>query len=1225
MCPSLAVLAGGGDGGGGSGNGAGDGDGSADGSGNGDGADASGDGKNGGEGCGDPVCPITGRVFLDIYDFGFAGPLPLRWMRHYSSRRSKHHGELGFGWSHDFGWTARERRATVQIFDDAGRQQVFDKPPHGGSPVSHPLGYRLWRSDGGFMLVDRDGMRRVFGPEASDGLHHLVEVVDRNGNRTTVNRDPIGRLLSMVDSAGRSYRVSTDGAGRIERVMIATAPDASTWMEVVRYQYDENGDLTSATDAEGYAARYEYDGHLLTAHHSVSGPTYRWRYDGTASDARCLETWGDELGVMPAAVLADKSATGTAKGIYYQRFTYGPNRYTEVEDGLGGCRRFFGDPAGRVVKEVTASGGVVEREFDPSTGRTSRETTADGVQTSVQSNGARPIGFTTNAGDAIQGKVDEEGYFVSIYEKKDAAPAIVRRKFDERGNLRVLIHHDGSRDSFDVDERGLVVRHFNRMGALTAYTHDAQGNCTRAVGPGGQTETMEYDYLGRRTRHVDPDGNETRWSWDRRSEVVQKDVAGLCTYRFQYNGARKIIAVDEHGRVTRFSYGGQDWLIQVEQPGMPATQYRYDVQGRLRTVTNGRGQTYSARYDHGGRCISWTTFEGVQYSATFDGMDRVTSIRDPLGRVVWSYDDDSRLEGLEFRDGTSITFSYDGRGGPAKTGGTLVPAERIQDAFGRVVGEKLGAHALHVDWNQGVPMGLEADVGSPIRFGYDEHGELKSVRVGRHERIVNRRNRGDLVSYLGDKLVLRQRLGPAGELLSQTLGRRLPGLTEDELALPDNPGTLFSAEYSYDASLNLVGERRGDGRSVRNELSPSGQVTRRTLTNARGELELDEQIGYDGAGSPRMTSTAYDAAGRPTEHRGERLEYDALGRLVRRGTDLGLWTYTWNGLDQLVKVTAPDREIQLDYDARHRLARKRVFRQRELVKKVSYVWNNNVLLHEVDELTGSTRTYDRIDGSWLVHGHVDVHGDSEARVHYLLDPTGCPQLGIDDEGNVVFRAERSTYGQLTVTDQKARIASRLANQLYDEDLDLTYTWHRWFDARVGLFISTDPLFLEGNDNPRDYAPNPFNLLHGQDPTGWVVPPAAVALAQPGPNAVGPGGRGSSTVPGCIPCPPNMYERDGKPGKSAQDAIDAAGNKYGCHSCKKKKAGTDSGHWIGDHQPPLSTYPNGEPPAGANVWLYPHCSSCASQQGGFMSHHAEDIGRTPAHRGNRRVGATRAAR
>src|SRR5262249_39828910 len=142
------------------------------------------------------------------------------------------------------------------------------------------------------------------------------------------------------------------------------------------YAYDEEGNLASATDAEGYTARYYYKNHLLVQHCSVSGLSYFYRYDGNAPDAYCVETWGEYLGKIDPALaepIPPPPESGPdrrkVKGINYERFTYAKrDRYTEVENGLGGLRRYFGDEAGRVVKEVNAAGGVKESHFDPEHG-----------------------------------------------------------------------------------------------------------------------------------------------------------------------------------------------------------------------------------------------------------------------------------------------------------------------------------------------------------------------------------------------------------------------------------------------------------------------------------------------------------------------------------------------------------------------------------------------------------------------------------------------------------------------------------------------------------------------------------------------------------------------------------------------------------------------------------------------------------------------------------------
>src|SRR5690606_15586031 len=154
MNPGVLVKAGGGAGGG-SGAGRGKGKGGKKGA-NGGGSEenATGDGKNaeGSDGCGDPVCPVTGKMFLNILDFAFSGPMPLRFVRSYMSSSSRQRGDLGFGWTHNFGWRMKVSRRRVIVYDDAGRAQVMPLPPEGGPPTTNGFAWKLWRHKNGFEL-----------------------------------------------------------------------------------------------------------------------------------------------------------------------------------------------------------------------------------------------------------------------------------------------------------------------------------------------------------------------------------------------------------------------------------------------------------------------------------------------------------------------------------------------------------------------------------------------------------------------------------------------------------------------------------------------------------------------------------------------------------------------------------------------------------------------------------------------------------------------------------------------------------------------------------------------------------------------------------------------------------------------------------------------------------------------------------------------------------------
>jgi YD repeat-containing protein len=302
-------------------------------------------------------------MFVDEYDFGFEAPMPLRWLRSYSSRTCDVDGDLGFGWTHPYQWRIRPRRRTLLVYDDHGKVQIFRKPRASGDVVRNAFNWSLRRNDGGFVLRLDDGRTLHFGVELG-GWNYLDAESDRNGNHTWAVRDEKGCLIGLTDSAGRSYRVSRNRAGRIEKIEVETGPGGAGWLAVVGYRYDDHGDLIGVRDAEGYDSEYGYENHLLTRHRSTCGLTYFYRYDGSRADAYCIETWGEYLGQRDPALEhpIDPVPPGQldhrkVKGINYRRFTYEKEEhYCEVENGLGGITRYFGDERGRVVKDVPADG-----------------------------------------------------------------------------------------------------------------------------------------------------------------------------------------------------------------------------------------------------------------------------------------------------------------------------------------------------------------------------------------------------------------------------------------------------------------------------------------------------------------------------------------------------------------------------------------------------------------------------------------------------------------------------------------------------------------------------------------------------------------------------------------------------------------------------------------------------------------------------------------------------
>lgn len=1214
MCPGVAVLGGGGGGGGAGGKGSKKGKGKK-GAGKKKGKkNASGNKKKGGEGKGDPICPITGRVFTEILDFAFPGPAALRWTRHYSSRASDHASDLGFGWRHAFDWRLQVSKKLLVVIDDHGAEQEFDRPSAGTTVTG--FGWTIATDGSGFCLSRDESEQRFFyfGAPDKSGVCLLLAVEDANHNRLTLHRAASGALQGLTDSAGRPYVVESDSHDRLVAIRVARNEQHTEWLEVVRYEYDSLGNLCSARDAGGFVAHFRYDNHLLVQHESASGLSYFWRYDGSGADAYGIETWGEYVGRVDPALEppiapapTDGVDTRKVKGIHYARLTYDkPAFYSEVEDGLGGLTRYFGDDCGRVVKTVLPNGGVIDVVFDQETGEIVEERNVLGEvrQNALDEEGA-PTEWADGSGRGCVQFYDD-GDEITYNEHRDA---FTRRRYDRRGNETFVQHADGTVEECQYDERGLVVQTVNRLGSRTRYHHDAMGNCVCIEHPNGDVEVSEFDYLGRRTAHTSGSGARTEWGWDERNEIIWKRHADGSEIHVERDARRNPLRMTEAGKVTRYQWGGLDWLCRQELPDGTTTELRYDTEGHLVYLKNGRGQEFRQRFDHAGRAVEVVTFEGAVFRAAYDVADRPLYREGPAGRDTYTHDEAGRLIAAETPDGT-IEVDYGFDGSTAVRNGK-VDVQQAFDSLGRVIQDRQGAVETNIGWRAGEVHRIVSGVGVPLELAYDGAGSVSEVVAGPLRLSLDKPNGRDLVTRLGDHLVLRRRFGPTGLLVMQAVARFDPNRDPGLAATNADPSLVVWISYEHDQNQTL--RRVADSRGVLVEYDVD--LADRVVECREwrdGSVTHEERIGYDRAGTVRLPGVQFDAAGRPIACGEDSFRYDDAGRLVARETPNGAWLYSWDAADNLVRVEAPDHVVEMEYDGRGRRMRKRVLRQGELTRSVTYVWTNEVVLHEHDDLSGATRTYLRRKTSWEPLGHVDLLDGVPRATYYLTDPNGALRMAVDERGDIVWDPRQTTFGACVSAGSTTAIDVRFANQFWDEDVGLAYTRFRWYDPSVGLFVTPDPALLDGSLNPRDYAPNPRKHI---DPTGLRHPgvtnnpqPAANGhptrpghpggvngltasyLSQPGHWAT----NGTQAIPGHVPCPASHLHKSSNFPAATQNAVNAAGNAYGCHSCGRRNSGYPDGHWTCDHQPPKSQY-KGRNPAAGSVRLYPHCKWCSRRQ------------------------------
>ncbi|WP_437565421.1 DUF6531 domain-containing protein [Sorangium sp. So ce542] len=393
MNPGVFVMGGGGGSGGGNGKGGGAGRNSGGAQGSNGGYGANGGGKNAGAcgpgsggGCpnpahgggggthaGDPVDPITGRVYtLPVVDLALGGPLPLVISRSYTSACREDDIGLGHGWLHSYGHFIECRRRKFRLVTpDAGPVEAV--LPEVGTSLDLPTG-RLIRLRDGFILQGPDRRAYFFGPASSSpSRFHLLRVSDTNGNaiRLTYRQDA---LDTITDSVGRLIRVRRGSGGRILSFEVMRASHGG-WTRFRAYEYNDAGDLVRATDASGQAETYVYGAdHLLVTQLSATGLTVHYKYDefGRCVESFALRVAGDSgLADDVPATLADRQTA--AKGFLHVRLNYYDD-FSEVITSRS-IRRVEGNAQSRYATlEVSPSKPLYQTAPSPTCAMISTET-----------------------------------------------------------------------------------------------------------------------------------------------------------------------------------------------------------------------------------------------------------------------------------------------------------------------------------------------------------------------------------------------------------------------------------------------------------------------------------------------------------------------------------------------------------------------------------------------------------------------------------------------------------------------------------------------------------------------------------------------------------------------------------------------------------------------------------------------------------------------------------
>ncbi|WP_405870225.1 DUF6531 domain-containing protein [Streptomyces sp. NBC_00005] len=1020
---------------------------------------------------GDPVDLATGEMVMSATDVALDGALPLLLERHYRTRvRSGR--LLGPSWTCTLDQRLLLDPTGVRFTADDGMVLHYPVPDADVSvlPVEGPAWPLSWdgTAEGEFVLHRPEtGHTLRFRPLANRPTAELplAAISDRNGNTIGVTYRADGMPEEVVHHGGYRIGVTCEN-GRITELTLRSHPEQPN---IVRYGYDDRGNLSAIHNSSGLPLKFAYDeNRRITGWKDRNGVRYRFDYDDAG---RCVAGHGMD-------------------GFLSYTFAYDEDAHRTVAvDSLGHATHYRFNDAYQLVEETDALGHAVTQEWDHRDRLLSR-TDQLGRSLRVEWDEAgRPTAVRLPDGSVSTTRYNDLGLPIEITEYDGA---VLRQEWDERGNCTSLTTADGATTVFAREPTGALATLTDASGAVYRFANNPVGQATLATDPLGAASAYTYDPFGRCTAVVDPLGGQTRRTWSTDGHLTSRTNPDGSVERWTYDGeGNQLTHTDALGRTTCFTYGAFDLLTSRTTPDGVRYTFTHDTELRLIQVTGMRGLTWDYRYDAVGNLVSETDFDGRTLIYTYDPARQLLSRTNAVGQAAcFSYDE----VGNQVRatlDGRTTTYLHDRAGRLLRAVGPDATLTYDYDLGGRITAETVDGRVFTTAYDVlGRPARRTTPSGAVTRYAYNAAGHRTELTAANRTLAFAHDSLGrETTRRFGTDLTL---------TLAWDAGDRL---TTQQLTSSTGSRPLTHRTYTYrpDGHVTALDDRVAGHRTF--DLDPAGRV----LAVRAGEWT--ESYAYDEQGN--QTRAAWPDRYPAQESRGDRVhrgnhvlraggvhyEYDAAGRVVtRRRTRLSrkpdVWHYTWDADDRLTSVVTPDRTVwRYLYDPLGR----RVAKQRLTVdghgvaEETRFTWDGTHLVEQTTTRAGfpetSTLTWERDGVRPLAQRErttlVDVPQEVVDERFYAIvtDLIGTPTELVSESGEIAWHADATLWG-LTAWDDAYETSTplRFPGQYYDPESQLHHNFFRYYDPVAATYLSADPLGLDAGPNPRAYVPNPLSWL-----------------------------------------------------------------------------------------------------------------------------------------------------
>ena len=890
----------------------------------------------------------------------------------------------------------------------------------------------------------------------------LQRITNALGHVTTYDSyDANGRLLQTTDPNGLRTGYTYDARGRVKTITQTTpAGSAAT----TQYSYTAWGDVSQVIDPVGVTLNYGYDAaHVLRTITDLAGNQIRYAYDlkGNRTGEDVYDAGGNLKHTMGYA--------------YDLR-----NHLSQINN------------AGNITQLVNDAVGNLTRETDPNNNPATQHT-PDALNRLVQT--IDRLGGTTGYGYDINDRpahVTPPGKSATQY------------TYDDLGNLWQEVSPDRGATVYTVDAAGNTKTVQTARGHVISYSYDALNRLTFADAPATANDTTYvYDACANGIGRLCSVSNwwaAVTYGYSPRGFVTSHqavnytyNLAGRLRTVTYPSGARVIYDYDNAGQVNQVS------LTRNGTTRVIASGIQYAPFGPVKSLTYGNGKSLSQTLDTAYRIRSKITSGVLELdyplydangnlrqrsealtasssSFTYDALDRLDTGSNPS---FLNYDYDANGNRTLFQQGWAITsYGYS----PNTNRLTQAGSSAVTlDASGNLTAQGARTYTYNAldrlmrAYEGGSQIGGYTYNGLGQRISKQAGGATTSFAYGLEGQLLTETSGTTTREYLylnGEPLaVMDQAVATGNPTVTVTTVPALRGgsiyVNWNGIAAPTSadwvgiytPGSNDFAyldwAYTNGASSgtisvglshpSLVAGSTYEARLYANDgytllaksapfvLNPTGTVV--AVTSAPAVRGQSITVKWSGIATPTT--------------------WDWVSIYAPGSNDFAYldWAYTNGASSGAVSVTLshPSLVAGNTYEAR------------------LYANDGYALLAKSAPFT------------------VLAQPASGPLYYVHNDHLGAPQALTNEAGAVVWRASYDPFGQATVNEdadgdgQRVVMNRRLAGQYFDSETGLHYNWHRYYDPKLGRYISSDPIGLTGGLNTYTYVGN--NPLRWTDPRG----------------------------------------------------------------------------------------------------------------------------------------------